>query len=95
MIKFQIIFILGGLPERPIIRERIGHKFNDLLIMFKEQIDQVRKIFTEGSALYESDPKSFPVDKWQPPITGAISWIRKLKARITKPRADFDHLDEQ
>lgn len=63
--------------------------------MFEEQIDQVRELFNEGSALYKSDPKAFPVDKWQPPVSGAICWVRKLKARITKPRGDFDHLDEQ
>lgn len=63
------------------------NKFNDILEQFAREIEQTADIF-------ERNKDAPPVTKNQPPVAGAIKWVRSLLERLKRTMAKLLSTEE-
>ncbi len=63
------------------------NKFNDILEQFAREIEQTADIF-------ERNKDTPPVTKNQPPVAGAIKWVRSLLERLKRTMAKLLSTEE-
>lgn len=79
---FKFLAVAGTLIDRSKIKEVMELKYADLIKIFNDELDTVKIIYDEG----------VQIDKYFPPVAGAMYWYHKLKGRIQKPGEDFKSL---
>ncbi|RZC39341.1 MT, DHC N2, AAA 7, DHC N1 and/or AAA 9 domain containing protein [Asbolus verrucosus] len=85
---FKLLAIVGNLLERTVIRNELTPKYVRIIEIFNEELDTVKVIFDEAKK------NGIPVDKYFPPVAGALTWIFKLRSRIEKPGEDLKGLED-
>lgn len=92
----KLLQVLGTLTVRPIIYNEIKDLIPKIVDYFKQDLEMIKVAFDTGMAGYERDGlNGLPIDRGWPPFSGAITWIRKLRDRITKANIDFGFLEVQ
>jgi dynein heavy chain len=66
---------------------QVMNKFNDILEQFAREIEQTTDIF-------ERNKEAPPVTKNQPPVAGAIKWVRSLLERLKRTMAKLLSTEE-
>lgn len=90
----KLIEICGSLLLRPIIFSEISDQLDNILELYNQDLDMVKEIFDAGVETINSDGvDSLKVDKGFPPVTGVLTWIKKMKMRISKPLDDLPNID--
>lgn len=90
----KLIAVCGSLLLRPIVYNEIKDKLDNLLDLYNQDLDLVKTVFDKGIyALNESGITALQVDRGFPPITGALTWIKKMKIRVTKPTEDLPNIE--
>lgn len=90
----KLIEICGSLLQRPIVYHEIKDKLDNLLDLYNQDLDLVKTIYDEGiDKINNEGLNALPVDRGFPPVTGALTWIKKMKHRVTKPLEDLPNID--
>ncbi|KAK3269901.1 Dynein heavy chain cytoplasmic, partial [Cymbomonas tetramitiformis] len=74
---FELLQNFKSIKSEGAINRQMMDKFNDILEQFSREIDTTREIF-------EANKHAPPVTRNQPPVAGAINWMRSLFQRIRK-----------
>ncbi len=74
---FRLLEIFGGMLNRPLISKHFEKKYDDLLVAYKTDLNNVYEIFVA-----EKDKP--PAHPNMAPVTGAVAWTHELKDRVTK-----------
>lgn len=90
----KLVQILGTLLNRPLILTDIRRKIANIVHLYNNDLNIVKRLFDEGVAAYEKHGlEGIPIDTGFPPVAGAILWIHKLRDRIAKPMADLNMVE--
>lgn len=90
----KLVIVCGSILKRPIIYHEIKDKLDNIVSFFSADLDLVKSIFDEGfETIQAKGVEALKVDKGFPPTAGALTWITKLKLRITKPTEELPNLD--
>ncbi|KAL1403957.1 hypothetical protein pipiens_005505 [Culex pipiens pipiens] len=90
----KLVQILGTLLNRPLILTDIQRKIANIVHLYNNDLNIVKRLFDEGVAAYEKHGlEGIPIDTGFPPVAGAILWIHKLRDRIAKPMADLNMVE--
>ncbi|XP_038108194.1 dynein beta chain, ciliary isoform X2 [Culex quinquefasciatus] len=90
----KLVQILGTLLNRPLILTDIRCKIANIVHLYNNDLNIVKRLFDEGVAAYEKHGlEGIPIDTGFPPVAGAILWIHKLRDRIAKPMADLNMVE--
>ncbi|MEW5308429.1 MAG: hypothetical protein WDW38_000392 [Sanguina aurantia] len=71
----QLLQNFKSIKSKGAIQKQVMNKFNDILEQFAREIDTT-------SDMFEQHREFPPVTKNQPPVAGAIKWVRSLLARV-------------
>ena len=82
---FRMVECFSGLLGRSIINRDFEPKYLVMLELFSKDITEVNEIFIQ----YRDSP---PIHSNMAPITGALSWAKELKDRITANMERFNQL---
>lgn len=83
---FDLLQNFKNIESRETIQKQMLAKFTDILIQYQHEVHTVRDIFQAGV----NDP---PISKNQPPVAGAIAWMRSLYHRMKKPVLRFQEME--
>ncbi|XP_039431337.1 dynein beta chain, ciliary-like isoform X4 [Culex pipiens pallens] len=90
----KLVQILGTLLNRPLILTDIRRKIANIVHLYNNDLNIVKRLFDEGVAAYEKHGlEGIPIDTGFPPVAGAILWIHKLRDRVAKPMADLNMVE--
>lgn len=90
----KLIEVCGSLLLRPIIYNEIKDKLDNLLDLYNQDLDLVKNIFDGGiDTINTSGIMALQVDRGFPPVTGALTWIKKMKLRVKKPTEDLPNIE--
>ncbi|XP_039947795.1 dynein beta chain, ciliary [Bactrocera tryoni] len=85
------LMLCGSLLLRPIIKEQLDPHMHILVDDLAEEIHAVKKDFNVFEDIYrKSGVKALPTDDCFPKVSGAISWLHKLRHRITWIKSDYE-----
>ncbi|XP_028270606.1 dynein heavy chain 10, axonemal isoform X2 [Parambassis ranga] len=79
---FDMLLKFKHICFREAINNHLKSNFNNILAQFCKEVDSINKIFEEN----KDKP---PLDKNEPPVAGAIRWVRSLLHRIKKTMLPF------
>lgn len=86
----KLVMIAGTLLNRPLILPDIHRKIDNIVHLYNNDLNIVKRIFDDGCEAYEKHGlEGIPIDTGFPPVSGAILWVHKLRDRITKPINDL------
>lgn len=89
-----LIQMISTIIFRPKIFEALKFRYTDVVTNFSREVDQVKRTYDRGMANVEQGGlAALPVGPGQAPVSGALKWIRSLRARIVVPRVNFAYLD--
>lgn len=80
---FRMIECFSGLLNRTIIKNDFESKNAIMIEMFSKEISDINSIFNK----YKEDP---PIHQNMAPVTGALSWAKELKDRISTNMERFN-----
>lgn len=90
----KLIEVCGTLLQRPIIFVEIKDKLDNILELYSSDLDVVKSIFDQGvTEIQNKGIENFDVDKGFPPVAGTLTWIKKMKMRITKPTEELPNIE--
>ncbi|XP_055624132.1 dynein beta chain, ciliary-like isoform X2 [Toxorhynchites rutilus septentrionalis] len=90
----KLVQIMGTLISRSLILPDIHRKISNIVHLYNNDLNIVKKIFDEGRAAYEKHGlEGMPIDTGFPPVAGAILWVHKLRDRISKPINDLSMVE--
>ena len=90
----KLIEVCGSLLLRPIVYNEIKDKLDNLLDLYNQDLDVVKRLFDDGTdKITTSGVNALQVDRGFPPVTGALTWIKKMRLRVTKPTEDLPNID--
>lgn len=90
----KLIEICGSLLQRPIVYKEIGDKLQNLTELWNEDLDMIKQSFDEGYEMIKTGGfDNLTVDKGFPPVSGALTWTKKLRARTLKPTEDLPNIE--
>ncbi|XP_062273833.1 dynein axonemal heavy chain 10 [Scomber scombrus] len=72
---FDMLQKFKHIRSREAINSHLMRKFNDILAQYCKEVDSMNEIF-------EAEKDKPPLDKNEPPVAGAIRWVRSLFHRI-------------
>ena len=88
------IEICGSLLQRPIIYKEIQEKLENMQELYNQDLDIVKEIFDNSlETINTNGLNGLKVDRSFPPVTGALTWIKKMRIRIMKPTEDLPNID--
>ncbi|XP_070509872.1 dynein beta chain, ciliary-like [Chironomus tepperi] len=91
-IKF--IQVCGTLLLRPLIFNEVKEKLNRFVTYYLDDLDLVKEIFDNGLEVIEKHGiNKLQVDKGFPPVAGTLTWIKRLKRRITRPMEELPYIE--
>lgn len=53
--------------------------------MYKKDLKEVQNLFLEGKVLVDKGDEHEPIYQNMPPISGALTWCKSLRDRISEP----------
>ncbi|XP_075210990.1 dynein heavy chain at 93AB [Lycorma delicatula] len=89
---FKLIEIVGSVLERPLIKEEFTGKYQLIVAMLEKEIKTAEEVFLEQMEVFRTTER-MPVDRFVPPVAGALRWTEKLRQRIVAPVRSFKALD--
>jgi dynein heavy chain, axonemal len=90
----KLIEVCGSMLQRPIVYKEIKDKLNAIVELYDQDLDMVKGVFDEGiDSINSGGVDALRVDRSFPPVTGALTWIKKMKLRITKPTEDLPNIE--
>ncbi|ESN91800.1 hypothetical protein HELRODRAFT_96436 [Helobdella robusta] len=72
---FEMLVKLQSIKSKPSIKALLSRKFNDVLLQFGREIDEIERTFRE----HQATPRAL---KNLPPVSGSISWTRSLFSKM-------------
>ncbi|XP_037633762.1 dynein heavy chain 10, axonemal [Sebastes umbrosus] len=72
---FDMLLKFRHIRSREAMNNHLMRKFNDILAQYCKELDSIKEIF-------EAEKNKPPLDKNEPPVAGAIRWVRSLFHRI-------------
>lgn len=81
----KLLVILGSIVYRPMIREEIFSRFDDVINFINDEIVQVKRIAKKLSREIDATGKYSFMDPSFPASNGNLICIRQLKGRIADP----------
>jgi dynein heavy chain len=91
---FKVIFVLGGLLERPIIAHDFESRYHKLVAIVDAEMDEAKRIYDEYyTQVRESGGQMH--EKNMPPISGALKWSSELFGRISAPVSNMRHIEHE
>ncbi|KAL7391500.1 hypothetical protein ABVT39_010104 [Epinephelus coioides] len=84
---FAMLLKFKHIRSRDAINNHLMRKFNDILAQFCKEVDGINEIF-------EAKKDKPPLNKNEPPVAGAIRWVRFLFHRIKRTILSFLDVSE-
>lgn len=91
---WQLINIVGGLLERPQIRDEFTKKYKQILKMLAEELNTCEEIYDQQTALKMEGKCLYPENDCSP-VAGYLRWCNQLAGRITEPIINFRNLQNE
>lgn len=89
-----LIQVLGTILQQPVIKQELEFRYNDVIRLFCEEMDVVKKTFDRGvENISNGGCIALPVDAGQSPVAGCMKWVKGLKERLKQTASYFPHLD--
>lgn len=92
---FKVIFVLGGLLDRPIIAHDFESRYFKLVTMCDAEMDDAKRIYDEYYRQVKETGSSQMHEKNMPPISGALKWSSELYDRISAPVSNMRHIENE
>lgn len=90
----KLIEVCGSLLQRPMVYNEVKDKLDNLLDLYNQDLLIVKRVFDEGmDVINTSGIAELSIDRGFPPITGGITWIKKMRLRITKPTEELPNIE--
>lgn len=90
----KLIEVCGTLLLRPLIFSEIEDKLARFKDYYFDDLDMVKKIFDDGVEVIEKNGvDAMQVDKGFPPVAGTLTWIKRMKLRITRPMDEMPNIE--
>lgn len=90
----KLIEVCGSLLQRPIVYKEIKDKLDNMLDLYNYDLSKVKDIFDNGvDAMNANGLTGLKVDRSFPPVTGALTWIKKMKHRVVKPTEELPNIE--
>ncbi|KAF5280421.1 hypothetical protein FQR65_LT03230 [Abscondita terminalis] len=86
---FKLFNMAGTLAHRPLVYNALQPSLSNVLQIFNDELDTVKKLFDVGLK------EGIPINRFFPPVAGALNWLRALKARIFKQGEDLKAFDNK
>ena len=77
----QLLEMMGGLMERPVIAQDFKAKYSILLEMYEADLDQVKAQFDRQLSQVASSDGPM-VNKNMPQVAGLLQWSQELRERV-------------
>lgn len=90
----KLIEVSGSLLHRKTIYHEIKDKLFDMLNHYDQDLDLVKAIFDAGvETISAQGIESLTVDRGFPPVSGTITWIKRMRTRIVKPIEELPNIE--
>lgn len=90
----KFVQICGTLLLRPLIFDEVKEKLNKFTTFYMDDLDMVKEIYDDGVKVIEKYGISkLQVDNGFPPVAGTLTWIKRMKRRITKPIEEMPYIE--
>lgn len=83
--RLKLFDSFEGMLERPLIQAELEKKHKCLLKIYKEDLKEVERAFTENRHKVDNTCDDSPIFLNLPPVAGAIYWSRCFRSRISEP----------
>jgi len=88
----QLIEILGGLLDRPLIRHDFNDHYTEIIQMMDDELNAVKQLYDEHMNSI-SETGVMPLHKNMPPVAGRLQWVQEMRQRISLPMASFRRIE--
>jgi dynein heavy chain, axonemal len=90
----KLIVVCGSILQRPIIFKEIEEQLEKVVKFYGKELTMVKVVFDKGfEDIQKGGIDSLEVDRGFPPVAGALTWIKKIKTRISKPIEDLPSIE--
>jgi Dynein heavy chain, N-terminal region 1 len=88
----QLIDILGGVVERPVVISEFDHNYLEIVRMMDEELAAVKQIYDEGMEQLNTTGSLY-VHTNMPQMSGQLQWINELRGRTLQLMDQFKRID--
>ncbi|XP_068082615.1 dynein beta chain, ciliary-like [Anabrus simplex] len=87
---FKLLEIVGPIIDRPIINTEFTAKYPLIVEMLEKELKVAEELF-EVHTWALSNIGRMPVNKYMPPVSGALQWVKQLHNRISPQIINFQN----
>lgn len=84
----QLLYMCGGLLERPLILPEVVPRYSVMLEMLNAELDNT-KILYDAQIAASAGGSIPPIHKNMPPVAGQLKWSLELQERLEVPMRDL------
>ncbi|XP_012590033.1 PREDICTED: dynein heavy chain 17, axonemal, partial [Condylura cristata] len=88
----QLLYMCGGLLERPLILAEVVPRYTVMLELFDAQLDKV-KVLYDAQVAATAEGHSPPIHRNMSPVAGQLKWSLELQERLEAPLRDLKRID--
>lgn len=88
----QILYMCGGLLERPLILTEVVPRYSVMLNMLNTELDNA-KILYDAQVEASAAGNIPPIHKNMPPMAGQLKWSLEMQERLEAPMRDIKVID--
>lgn len=92
LVSLQLLYMCGGLLERPLILAEVVPRYSVMLELFDAELDNT-KILYDTQIAASADGNIPPIHKNMPPVAGQLKWSLELQERLETPMRDLRRID--
>lgn len=88
----QLLYMCGGLLERPLILVEVVPRYSVMLEMFNTELDNTKLMYDAQMAASE-DGQIPPIHKNMSPVSGQLKWSLELQERLEVSMKHLKHIE--
>lgn len=90
--SLQLLYMCGGLLERPLILSEVVPRYSVMLELFNTELDNA-KLMYDAQMAASADGQIPPIHKNMPPVAGQLKWSLELQERLEVSMKHLKHID--
>lgn len=88
----QLLYMCGGLLERPLILVEVVPRYSVMLEMFNTELDNA-KLMYDAQMAASTEGQIPPIHKNMPPVAGQLKWSLELQERLEVSMKHLKHIE--
>lgn len=92
LVSLQLLYMCGGLLERPLILAEVVPRYSVMLELFDAELDNT-KILYDAQIAASANGNIPPIHKNMPAVAGQLKWSLELQERLEAPMKDLKHVE--